>query len=174
MFICGSCVNCLNTSWVLGAGLVACVAAVLADTSGVSIFLWVITGNFTSDVPATIDNATKYGCLGIAYSMLNDSENRARYLDLLNTEIENSKGERAEFFMFLIWVHSGEKRKALNWLKGVLDTKPALMLTMFGDPMLSSIEQDPEYKEILNKKNQANFAWFFSEVRTVPQIFNSL
>ncbi len=118
---------------------------------------YLVIDYFTSDLPATIDNATKYGLLGITYSILKDTEKKAVYIDLLNKEIESSKGDRAQFFMFLIWIHSGKKRKALNWLKGVLDTKPPLMLTMFGDPMLSSIAQDLEYNEILNNIFSSTF-----------------
>lgn len=112
---------------------------------------------FTSDLPATIDIATKYGILGIAYTILKDTEKKEIYIDLLNKEIESSKTERAQFFMFLIWIHSGEKRKAINWLKEIIGTKPTLMLTMFGDPLLNSIKQDPEYKEITDRVYLSTF-----------------
>ena len=112
---------------------------------------------FTSDLPKSIDNATKYGLLGIAYTLLKDLKKKAVYIDLLDADIKTSKGERAQFFMFLILIHSGEKRKALRWLKGIIETKPALMLTMFNDPMLSSIEHDSEYNEIIDKAIPSTF-----------------
>ncbi|WP_159025533.1 helix-turn-helix domain-containing protein [Aquimarina sp. Aq78] len=106
---------------------------------------------FTSDLPTTIDVATKYGILGIAYTILKDVEKKEVYINLLHKEIENSKAERAQFFMFLIWIHSGEKKKAFKWLKGIIGTKPTLMLTIFRDPLLNSIKQNPEYKEITDE-----------------------
>lgn len=118
---------------------------------------YLVIDYFTSSLPAAIDNATKYGLLGLAYTFLKETANKELYVDLLNAEIENSKGERAEVSMFLIWIHSGEKRKALNWLKESVKTKPTIMLTIFGDPLLRSIEQDPEYREILNKIFSSTF-----------------
>ncbi len=112
---------------------------------------------FTSDLPPTIDVVTKYGMLGIAHTMLKDDEKKQVYIDLLQAEIESSKAERAQFFLFLIWVHSGKKRKALKWLGGIIDTKPTLMLTMFGDPLLNSIKEDPQYKRITDKVFASTF-----------------
>ncbi|WP_097044951.1 helix-turn-helix domain-containing protein [Flagellimonas pacifica] len=113
---------------------------------------------FNSELPATIDTATKYGMLGIAHTILKDTEKQEYYVDLLNTEIETSKAERAQFFMFLILIHSGKKEQAFNWLSGIIDSKPTLMLTLFGDPLLNSVKHDPLYKKITDKVFSSTFA----------------
>jgi TolB-like protein/AraC-like DNA-binding protein/Tfp pilus assembly protein PilF len=104
---------------------------------------------FTSDVSTTIDNSTKYGMLGIVYAILKDSEKTTNYLELLWAEIENTQTERAQFFIFLIQIQSGQKEKALSWMRKVIDSKPTLLLLLFSDPMLNSIKEDLEYKEII-------------------------
>ncbi|WP_101448037.1 helix-turn-helix domain-containing protein [Aquimarina sp. MAR_2010_214] len=104
---------------------------------------------FTSDLPAAVDNSTKYGILGMAYAILNDSEKLENYLELLHTEIDKMQAERAQFFVFLIQILSNQKKKALNWLRVAIETKPTLMLLLFSDPMLNSIKEDIEYKEII-------------------------
>ena len=104
---------------------------------------------FTSDVSSAIDNSTKYGMLGIAYAILKDVEKTNNYLELLQTETEKTQTERAQFFVFLIQIQSGQKKKALDWLRVVIDSKPTLMLLLFSDPMLNSIKDDLEYKEII-------------------------
>lgn len=112
---------------------------------------------FTSDLPVTIDLSSKYGMLGIANARLKDSNKTEYYKELLINEIENSKGERAKFFMFLIWIHSGEKTKAINWLKETIKTKSTLALILFCDPLLNPIKQAPLYKEIDNKLFSSTF-----------------
>ncbi len=123
---------------------------------------------FKSDLPATIDIVTKYGMLAMAYTILQDEENKDIYVSLLNKEIEGPKAERASFFIFLIWVHSGEKSKAIKWLKAVIDTKPTLMLIMFGDPLLSSIKDNPEYKKLLIKYFHQH--WFQKQKKPIKKI----
>ncbi|WP_296383852.1 helix-turn-helix domain-containing protein [Winogradskyella sp.] len=112
---------------------------------------------FTSDLPATIDLSSKYGMLGIAHARLKDSDKTEYYKELLITEIKNSKGERAEFFMLLIWIHSGEKTKALNRLKETIKAKSTLALILFCDPLLNPIKQELLYKEIDNKLFSSTF-----------------
>lgn len=101
---------------------------------------------FNSELPPTIDNSTKYGMLGIAYSVLKDYEKTAQHLELL---LEEKQTERTQFFIFIIQVLSNQKEKAFMWLKLVIDKKPSLMLLMFSDPLLKPIKKDQTYKDII-------------------------
>lgn len=109
----------------------------------------VVITYFSSNSSLTIDKSTKYGMLGIAHAILKDAEKTNYYLKLLYTEIEKAQVERAQLFVFLIQILSNQKKKALNWLKVIIETKPSLMLLLFSDPMLNSIREDPIYKEII-------------------------
>jgi len=120
---------------------------------------------FTSNLPPTIDLATKYGMLGIANARLNDFEKTEEYKILLNIEIKNAKAERAQFFMFLIWIHSGEKTKAIHWLKDIIEKKPTLALILFSDPLLNSIKEAPLYREIEEKVFTPTFSLKGKEVQ---------
>jgi len=116
-------------------------------------------------LPPTIDLATKYGMLGIANARLNDFEKTEEYKKLLNIEIKNAKAERAQFFMFLIWIHSGEKTKAIHWLKDIIEKKPTLALILFSDPLLNSIKEAPLYREIEEKVFTPTFSLKGKEVQ---------
>ena len=101
---------------------------------------------FNSELPPTIDASTKFGMLGTGYAVLNDHEKTNECLELL---LKEKQTERAQFFVFLIQIQSGQKKKALSWLRKVIDSKPTLLLLLFSDPMLNSIKEDLEYKEII-------------------------
>jgi len=119
---------------------------------------WVLQGKtnlvidyFMSDLPAAIDNASIYGMLGISYATEKNRIETDKYLKLLQLEIEKTQAERAQFFVFLIHIILGEKKKVFVWLKKIIDSKPTLLLLLFSDPMINPIKEDLEYKKIIKK-----------------------
>lgn len=104
--------------------------------------------NYFDKIPSeVVILGEKTGAIGLAYALKKDTQNTAKYLDRLLEQANAPNGFTADSYLFMMYVVTGKKNKAFEWIAQAIKNKSSLLLLRFADPLVDSIKNDPRYIE---------------------------
>jgi TolB-like protein/AraC-like DNA-binding protein/thioredoxin-like negative regulator of GroEL len=105
--------------------------------------------SYFDQIPAdVVIEGEKTGAIGLAYILLNDAGNAARYLEILSTKAKEPNGFTEDSYLFMMHALKGDKDKAFDWVQQAIEKKSSLLLLRYTDPLAAPIKKDPRYEPL--------------------------